>query len=428
MMPISQERKGFLFGRLFYGWVIVLTAWLIMFLCVAVQIGSFPVFFDELLDYFGWSRGSLALGFTFNMLFMSAFGMLAGVILNRIGPRKTVITGAVIGGVSVALISQTSQPWHFYITYGFFLPLGTAMAFYVPLITTVRRWFSRRAALAVSLAMTGSAAGGAAGPFIAQALINSFGWQDAYKLLGLILAAGVIACAFMLKKDPESAGAYPDGSPLDETQPGKRVDLASRTETWSIKEAIRTRTLWFLIAAQAGLMIVTLSAGAHLKVWVDEDLKLGEGFALAMVSLMPLMAVVSRIPGGVISDRLMDRHGRKPILYLSAIGVAVFIFGALAVDSKFTAVIFAIGIGLSGGIGVGIFPTYLGDLFGVISLPVILGLVMLASSTVGALGPWLFGAIYDGTGSYDLAFVIGGILCVLSLICLVLLKPPTKKS
>jgi len=427
MKANRQEQRGFLVGRLFYGWVIVLAVWFIMFLCAAAQVGSFPVFFGELLDYFDWSRGSLSLGFSLNMVLMAVFGILAGVMTNRIGPKRTVIVGAVVGGASIALISFTSQPWHFYITYGFLAPLGISMAFMIPTVTTVRRWFSRKAALAMSLAFTGAGLGLAVGPPLAQFFIDSFGWQNAYRIFALILAAGVIASALMLKKDPESVGTYPDGIRIDEAVKERRPDIAARSEVWSAREALRTSTLWLFVAAQAGFMVVVISMVAHTKVWVENDLGYGAGYAVAMTSLLASMAVLGRLCGGVVSDILMDRFGRKPVLYFCIIGVTVSTFYALAVNDWLTVAIFAALLGFTYGTSIGVFPTYLGDLYGIVSMPVLLALVGVESASVGGLGPWLFGTIHDRMGSYDLAFIIGGGLCIVSLICLFLIKAPVKR-
>ena len=433
MMTTDDRRAGFLFGRLFYGWVIVLAAWLIMFFCVGVQMGSFPVFFDELLQQFehlGWTRGSLSLGFTLNMLLMAVFGPFAGFMLNRIGPKREVITGALIAGISVYLISLTEQQWHFYITYGVLLPFGISMCFYIPTVTTVRRWFSRRAGLAVSLAMTGSGMGLVAGPPAARALIDSQGWQNAYQIFAVILAAGVIACALMLRRTPESIGTYPDGIPIDKAAMEERGDFAARSEVWSPREALRGSTIWLYMVAQAGFMMVVMAMIGHLKIWADEDLDLGGGFSVAMVSLLGGMAVLGRILGGIVSDALMGRLGRKPVLYFSIIGVTACAFLGLAVDSRTTMVLFAAALGLCYGSSVGVFPTYLGDLYGVVSMPVLLGFVGLESASVSALGPWIFGTVYDHTHphSYDLAFVIGGVFCLLSLLCLFFIKKPVKRE
>jgi len=427
----EEKGKGFLFGRIFYGWVIVAVAWLIMFACVAVQIGSFPVFFDELLEDFehlGWTRGSLSLGFTMNTLFMAIFGPFAGFMLNRIGPKREVIVGVVIAGISIYLVSLTSQQWHFYVTYGILLPFGIAMAFYIPTVTTVRRWFSRRAGLAVSLAMTGSGLGIVVGPPAARALIDGLGWQDAYRVFAVILVVVVIACALALKRSPESVGTHPDGMAIDESAATRRVDFATRTEVWSAKEALKTSPVWLYMVAQAGYMVVVMAMLGHMYEWGKEDLQLGEGFAVAMVSLLGGVAVGGRLAGGIVSDRLMDRWGRKPVLYFSILGVIFCSVLGMWVDSRATMALFAAILGLTYGCGVGVYPTYLGDLYGVQSMPVLLGFVGLESATIGALGPWIFGTVHDHTGSYDMAFQIGLGACIASLLCLFLIRHPVKRG
>ena len=173
-------------------------------------------------------------------------------------------------------------------------------------------------------------------------------------------------------------------------------------------------------------MVVILAMIAHLKVWADEDLELGEGFAVAMVSLMAGAAVIGRLVGGILSDRWMDRYGRKPVLYFGIIAVTIGVWLALYVDSRVSIAVFTTLLGISYGAGVGIFPTYLGDLFGVTSMPVLLGLVGLESASMGALGPWLFGTVYDRMGDYDLAFIISGVFCIMSLVCLFFIRTPRK--
>ena len=104
-------------------------------------------------------------------------------------------------------------------------------------------------------------------------------------------------------------------------------------------------------------------------------------------------------------------------------------FYALAVDSRLTVALFAALLGFFYGSSVGVFSTYLGDLYGVVSLPILMGVVGIESAAIGsALGPWLFGTIYDRMQSYDLAFIIAGIFAILGLIGLTLIKPPVKRK
>jgi MFS family permease len=83
-------------------------------------------------------------------------------------------------------------------------------------------------------------------------------------------------------------------------------------------------------------------------------------------------------------------------------------------------------LGFAYGCGLALFPVYLGDLFGVVNLPVLSSVVGLLVASFGALGLIAYGLSFDNTGSYTLAFNLTGVLCVISGICLYIVKPPKK--
>jgi MFS family permease len=85
-------------------------------------------------------------------------------------------------------------------------------------------------------------------------------------------------------------------------------------------------------------------------------------------------------------------------------------------------------LGFSYGCGMALFPVYLGDLFGVANLPVIMGVLGLFAAGFAAMGPVAFGLSYDKTGSYNTAFILSGILCMICGIALYLLKQPKKQK
>jgi len=58
---------------------------------------------------------------------------------------------------------------------------------------------------------------------------------------------------------------------------------------------------------------------------------------------------------------------------------------------------------------------------------VLFGVGALFVGGLGAVGPVLYGFSYDATGSYNLAFLVTGVLCIASALCLFLLKRPRKK-
>jgi cyanate permease len=60
------------------------------------------------------------------------------------------------------------------------------------------------------------------------------------------------------------------------------------------------------------------------------------------------------------------------------------------------------------------------------NLPVLFGVMGVFFAVFGAFGPSMYGYAYDIYKSYNFAFIVTGVLCVLSGVCLMLLKKPTK--
>ena len=422
-MSSERAKQG-----LFYGWVIVMAAWLAMFVGAAANV-SFSIFGPELEDEFGWTRGALSLGFTLNVIVMSAFGLVAGILVDRIGPKRTVIIGGIIGGLGIALLSQVNQVWHFYIFYGVIASTGLALAYLIPTVATVRRWFMRRAALALSIALTGSGLGIVLLLPGVNLMIGAFGWRTGYFGLGLIALAGLLVAGMLLKRDPESAGTYPDGIKPDPAELEARADFSARTEQWSIREAMRTNSWWFLIGAQL-YDIALIGILAHLIFWA-EDMDVSRGTAVTILSLYVLAAVFGRLFAGYFSDWYMARFkiSRKPILYFCTIGVGMGCFLALGVGNATSLLLVCLLIGFCYGTGLTVFPTYLGDLFGVVNIPTLFGVMgLFVGGLFAAIGPVLYGFVHDVTESYDVAFIIAGVLCLVSAVSLLWIKVPVKRK
>jgi len=416
--------------RFFYGYVVVIGAWLAMFVAGGAQF-SFSIFVPALIEDFGWTRGMLSLGLTLNMILMPVFALGGGYLVDRIGPRWTVIIGAVIGSIGVSLLSTVTQIWQFILLYGMLVPMGMGLCYIIVTVATVRRWFMRKAARMVAIAMTGSGLGIVFLVLAAHGMIESWGWRTSYIAFGIILLVGGVIGGLLLKKGPESIGSYPDGVEPTEEELKARADFAARGEKWSVREAFRTRSWWLLIGAQLGYQVALLGFLAHLITWGAVDLGIPLGTMVLIYSyVFVLSAVLGRLFGGFLSDWYMARFGisRKPILYLTTLGVGLAALLCFQVHGTVGIILVSVLLGFCYGSGLAVFPTYLGDLFGVRNVAVLFGTSALFVGGLGAVGPVLYGFSYDATGSYNLAFLVTGVLCIASALCLFLLKPPKRQE
>jgi MFS family permease len=74
---------------LFYGYIIVLLATLIMVVTWGTFY-SFGVFFKPVLLEFGWTRAATSAGYSLGFMLSGLFGILTGRLSDRFGPRMVV--------------------------------------------------------------------------------------------------------------------------------------------------------------------------------------------------------------------------------------------------------------------------------------------------------------------------------------------------
>ena len=121
MNTIDSSAQGVKHGKhrlpFFYGWVVVIVAFITMGIGVNSRT-AFSLLFPPILDEFGWNRGSLAATFSIGFVVSALITPAIGMMMDRTGPRVVLPTGAVL--VSTGLMAATfgTEPWHFYLTLG----------------------------------------------------------------------------------------------------------------------------------------------------------------------------------------------------------------------------------------------------------------------------------------------------------------------
>ncbi|MEX2224313.1 MAG: MFS transporter, partial [Candidatus Rokuibacteriota bacterium] len=201
-------------ARVFYGWIVVAGAFLILFMAYGTQY-AFGVFFAALIDEFGWSRASLSGVFSLYAFTYAGFALVTGRLTDRWGPRAVISIGGVLLGLGLISMSRVSALWQPYVCYGLVAALGMSTA-YVPCNATVAKWFTRRRGLAIGLASAGGSLGTFALPPVAHWIVSRLGWRWAYVVFGAAVLLALNALAALMRRDPETVGLVPDG---DATRP-----------------------------------------------------------------------------------------------------------------------------------------------------------------------------------------------------------------
>ena len=95
--------------KIFYGWWIVIAAASLHFLGGGTFYYGFSVFFNPIKDTFGWTAAVTSIAFTLRGFETGALAPLAGFMVDRVGPRKLLLSGWAIIGLGFLLMSRINS-------------------------------------------------------------------------------------------------------------------------------------------------------------------------------------------------------------------------------------------------------------------------------------------------------------------------------
>jgi len=399
----------------FYGYIIVSAS----FISTAVMWGtlySFGVFFEPVLTEFGWTRAATSAAYSFCILLSAFVSIIMGRLTDKLGPRL-VMTGCGFSlGLGYLLMSQLNAIWQLYILYGLLIGIGMSGA-YVPLLSTVGRWFVRKRGVMSGIASAGGGAGAIIVPPLVGWLISTYEWRTSYIITGIIALALVVLPAQFLKRDPSRIGHLPDGE--GEIREDK-TDLEAGS--FSFQEAMRTRQFWLLCAMFACTLLPLSAMVVHIVIHAT-------GLGISATSATNIIAFIGG--GGTIGRIVLadagDRIGNKPAMIIGFILMAAAFFWVMAAKELWALYLFGAAFGFAAHGMIAVMPPLIAELFGLGSLGVLLGVVNAGGAIGEGSGPVLAGGIFDLTSSYQWSFMFCAAVGITGIIVTSLLKPTAKK-
>lgn len=396
---------------MFYGYLVVAAAFLIMVVMWTVFY-AFGVFFKPILNEFGWSRAMTSGAFSLCSITMGLLGIAMGGLNDKFGPRIVMSVCGLLLGTGYLLMSRLEALWQLYLSFGLILGIGMGGGF-VPLMTTVVRWFVLRRGMMTGIVTAGIGIGALIGPPIANGLISTYGWRLSYTILGIIVLAVIVLSAQLLRRDPSQLGQVAYG----ENQSNQKGSNPGNGGL-SLREAARTRPFWVLFAMIFCFGFGVFSIMVHIAAHATE---LGISPANA-ANILATIGGVSII-GKVLFGRAADIIGSRKVFLIGFSLMAAALFWLVPAKMAWMLYAFAVFFGFAYGGCVVAEPPLVAVLFGLESHGLILGVIAFGFTVGGAVGPWLTGHIFDVTSSYQTAFLGCALLSLLGLILTAILKP-----
>jgi MFS family permease len=403
--------------RFSYGYVMVAIGFSIMFLSWGLYT-VFGVFFDPLLEEFGWSRAVLSGAYALSSILSGVLGIAMGGLTDKYGPRLVVTFSGFFFGLGHILMSQVHTVWQLYLFYGVIVGIGMS-GLWVPLVSPLVRWFSGRRSLMTGTVISGLTVGQLIGPVVISRLIAAYEWRMSYIILGGAAMLITVVLAQFMKSHPSQTGR----SDNQETE-GEKADSPTEIPDLSLKEAAHTKQFWLVALIFFCVGYSAFSITVHV---VPNAIKLG----IPAVTAANILAISGGIGiignfalGGLVGDLIGNR--KSFIIGIALMAAALFWLAPAKEIWMFYLFAFVFGIGL-GDAGTSESPL-LARLFGPSSHGLIYSVLGLGWTIGGAVGPVVTGYLCDVMGDYQMAFLLCGIIGVIGLILLVILKPTKKRG
>jgi MFS family permease len=415
----------------FYGWINIAVMFFFNAALMPMMM-AFTFFLPSWMQDFGWSRASASIAQTISMILSGLAAPLVGIFIMKHGTKRAIVIGNLMCVAGLILLSRQTQLWHLYLGIGVLLGLGVAIGGMLAMMTVLNNWFIVKRPLALSISMAAMGFSGIVINPTMMWLIGRIGWRTTYLILA---AAGFIFCvvipAIFIKEKPESLGQVPDG-PVSAKPAAAHASapvnphLYKTPVDFTAKEALRTRTLWLLVAYSALTFFVMMGLGIYI---VDIQLEVG----ISREEAGFIGGVFSAVMGvGQLSLGFLGLRFKMHTLVVSAMVLALIGFSFLlfiySLPARPMMLAYSIIYGMSAGIGSVAIGNLYADYFGRTEFPKIMGYTMPFNTIISGVAPLITGHIRDKHTNYMLVFEILLALLAVSFLCIVFAKPPVHPS
>jgi MFS family permease len=399
MRTSGDARRG-----LYYGWWIVVAG----FICAMVVVGgtnyAFGLYVKPVTEELGLSRATMNMGMTALLLGMAVASPLVGRLLDRFPKPRVILVGAVLFATGFAILSRARTPW--VMGLALLLPTagGVAACGAFASATTVARWFQRNRGRALGFTAVSSSMGGFVMVPLVTWLILHVGWRNALLVqAALVLVVVGLLALFVIRDAPATL-------PPEEALETSAAN-AGEERAWPMPVLLRSRNFW-LILLSVGLMLAIDSAVLVSLPAYGSDVGFTPSQTAFLMSFLTLSAIAGKASVGFLADKVDKRW------LMVAVSVCNFLFvlcllikpgyGATFVTCSF--------IGMAIGGALPVYHALVAEHFGSRFFGSVLGLMTTLTLPLNMAAVPFTGAVFDRTGSYDLAFkvfMVGALLSIL---------------
>ncbi|MCB2049293.1 MAG: MFS transporter [Novosphingobium sp.] len=353
-----------------------------------IHIYALGAFMAPLSAEFGWSRAEISSGITVSNSGTALLGLMVGILVDRLGPRKVGLVGATAMAVAFGLLGTATG------TYANWVLLWLGIAFAATATQTtiwtsaVTSRFDRSRGIAIALTIAVNGAAATLLPILSTLAIGGLGWRHAFFALAggwIAITLPMLLLFFRGAAEEHIAAA---GS--------QKVVASANLPGLEVKQVLTALPFWRLALAGCLFSFVAMSMIVHfVPILTDRGLSPVEAASIAGI------VGIASIGGRFVTGYLLDRF---PAERVALVGLSLPVLSALLLLNGHSVFAYSVAAAIAGfslGAELDVLIYLTSRRFGLKRFGTLFSIIMLSMSVGTSTGPLTAGWIFDRFGSYD---------------------------
>jgi len=354
-----------------------------------VYMYSTGIMIAPLQSEFGWTRAQISSGPMLVALITVVLAPFVGVAIDRFGPRRIGLIGALLYCFSIASLSMTTSAissWWF-----LWLTVGITSTAVTPAVWSagVSGLFTASRGLALAITLTGTGLGTMLVPIVGTFFLGLYGWRGAYLCIALTWAVTVIPVIFLFFHGAQ-----------DKVRSGK-IDPGDAPENpraaVSRRDALTSPRFYMIAVASCGITLVVTAVNVNMVPLLTDN-----HTPIATAARIAGLAGIGSMLGRLVGGYLLDRYNANLVGGITvAIPVLSLVILLTVPDTLFLVGIAVFSLGIAIGVEYDAVAYITVDHFGIQNFGTLFSTIAGMLALVGGFGPLVMNYIYDQTGSYS---------------------------
>jgi MFS family permease len=344
---------------------------------------------------------------------MGLLSPLVGILVDRFGSRKLLLSGILVLGFGIILLGFTQSLAMFYGA-SILIAFGAGGCTSVVTMTAVANWFDKNVGKAMGVTASGFGASGLIIPLIVW-MIAVLGWRMTSIILGIGMWIIGVPAAFVMRNKPENA----DETPLiEKSDQHKHLSQRQRdVKRFRYKEILIKKSFLYVNLAEMIRLMALMAVVTHIMPYLS-SMDVSRMSSGLMAAGIPLISIFGRFGFGWLGDIFEKK-------YVMAISFVLMTLGMLALcHIKLTGMIYIFLFFFSSGFGgmTTLRGALLREYYGKYNFGKYLGIMMGFGACGGIVGPTTAGWVFDKLGSYYFIWLAFSALIGLAIILILMIE------